>query len=90
MPRLWIALLGLPLLAQAADDKDQIATDRPDFVESSNVVGTGRFQLETSLRWSATRPMACASAPIPRRPCCASASATRWKRASRPMAACGW
>ena len=48
MPRLWIALLGLPLLAQAADDKDQIATDRPDFVESSNVVGTGRFQIETS------------------------------------------
>jgi hypothetical protein len=48
MPRLWIALLGLPLLAYAADDKDQIATDRPDFVESSNVVGQGRFQIETS------------------------------------------
>jgi hypothetical protein len=49
MPRLWIALLGLPLLAHAADDKDQIVTDRPDFVESSNVLGAGRFQLETSL-----------------------------------------
>jgi hypothetical protein len=48
MPRLWIALLVLPLLAHAADDKDQIATDRPDFVESSNVVGAGRFQIETS------------------------------------------
>lgn len=48
MPRLWIALLTLPLLAHAADEKDQIVTDRPDFVESSNVVGAGRFQIETS------------------------------------------
>jgi hypothetical protein len=47
MPRLWFALLALPLLAHA-DDKDQIVTDRPDFVESSNVVGAGRFQIETS------------------------------------------
>ncbi|MRW87376.1 transporter [Pseudoduganella sp. FT26W] len=42
-------LLGLPLLAQAGEEKDQIATDRPDFVESSNVVGAGRFQIETSV-----------------------------------------
>ncbi len=34
--------------AHAADD-DTIATDRPDFVESSNVVGKGRFQVETSI-----------------------------------------
>ncbi|MYM75025.1 transporter [Duganella sp. FT134W] len=40
-------LLAYPLLAQA-DEKDQIVTDRPDFVESSNVVGAGRFQIETS------------------------------------------
>lgn len=45
-----VALLStLPLLVHAADDKDQIATDRPDFVESSNVVGAGRFQIETSI-----------------------------------------
>ncbi|MHA4870430.1 transporter [Duganella sp. PWIR1] len=50
MPRLWTAalLLGVPLLAQGAEEKDQIVTDRPDFVESSNVVGAGRFQIETS------------------------------------------
>ena len=34
-------------LAHAGDDT--IATDRPDFVESSDVVGTGRFQVETGL-----------------------------------------
>lgn len=42
------SLLALPLLAAAAE-KDEIVTDRPDFVESSNVVGAGRFQIETSL-----------------------------------------
>ncbi|WP_363503517.1 transporter [Burkholderia sp. LMU1-1-1.1] len=39
-------LLMLPVFAIAAED--EIATDRPDFVESSNVVGKGRFQIETS------------------------------------------
>lgn len=41
-----VALLMLPAFAIAAED--EIATDRPDFVESSNVVGNGRFQIETS------------------------------------------
>lgn len=35
-----------PMAAHADDDK--IVTDRPDLVESSEVVGKGRFQLETS------------------------------------------
>lgn len=41
------AALSAGTLAHAADDT--IATDRPDFVESSDVVGVGRFQLETGL-----------------------------------------
>jgi hypothetical protein len=42
--------LGAAAAAHAADD-DAIATDRPDFVESSQVVGKGRAQLETSVQW---------------------------------------
>jgi hypothetical protein len=41
-------LLGVSTLAGAAEE-DEIVTDRPDFVESSNVVGKGRFQIETSI-----------------------------------------
>lgn len=33
----------------AVHAQDEIATDRPDFVESSNVVGKSRLQVETSL-----------------------------------------
>src|SRR5882672_7148159 len=40
---LLLALAAPPLRA------DEINTDRPDFVESSAVVGRGRFQLETSV-----------------------------------------
>ena len=35
--------------APAVHAQDEIATDRPDFVESSNVVGKDRLQVETSL-----------------------------------------
>nr|WP_315401036.1 transporter [uncultured Duganella sp.] len=45
--KLVALMLILPALAHAGDD--EIATDRPDFVESSNVVGKGRFQIETSV-----------------------------------------
>jgi len=46
LPTLVVAL-SAAALAHAADDT--IATDHPDFVESSDVVGAGRFQLETGL-----------------------------------------
>ena len=45
--KIVVVLLMLPAFAIAAED--EIATDRPDFVESSNVVGKGRFQIETSV-----------------------------------------
>lgn len=51
-------LLGLLALAQAVPalaEEEAIATDRPDFVESSDVVGRGRIQLETSLAWERDR-----------------------------------
>jgi len=47
MLNVCFALLGLLATAAAADEA--IVTDRPDFVESSDVVGKGRFQIETSL-----------------------------------------
>lgn len=41
----WLFLLLVPALAHA----DDIQTDRPDFVESSNTVGKGVLQIETSV-----------------------------------------
>jgi hypothetical protein len=53
---LLLAALCLPFCgtAHAAED-DAISTDRPDFSESSQVVGKGRFQLETSVQWDRKR-----------------------------------
>ena len=49
------AALLAPLSALAADD-DGIVTDRPDFVESSRVVGLDRLQVETSVLAERARP----------------------------------
>jgi hypothetical protein len=44
-----LAAAWLPAQAQQAPGKDEpLETDRPDFVETSKVVGKGRFQVETS------------------------------------------
>jgi len=50
-PSFRFALLAVALssCALAHAGEDAIVTDRPDFVESSDVVGAGRFQLETGL-----------------------------------------
>jgi hypothetical protein len=44
-----ILAAGLLACALAHASDDTIATDRPDFVESSDVVGRDRFQLETGM-----------------------------------------
>lgn len=51
---LWTCLVPL-LHGPAAAEDDSTATDRPDFVESSDVVGKGRVQIETSLAWERDR-----------------------------------
>ncbi|WP_020654912.1 transporter [Massilia niastensis] len=43
------------LVQPSAHSAEPIATDRPDFVESSEVVGKGRWQLETSLAYERDR-----------------------------------
>lgn len=53
---LLLAALCLPfcVTAHAAED-DAISPDRPDVSESSQVVGKGRFQVETSVQWDRRR-----------------------------------
>jgi hypothetical protein len=48
-----LAALCLPLAAAAGDDS--INPDRPGVVETSQVVGKGRIQLETSVQWDRLR-----------------------------------
>jgi len=49
----WVALglCGSMACASTALAGEAIVTDRPDFVESSDVVGRGGFQIETGLSW---------------------------------------
>jgi hypothetical protein len=56
---LFLAACGLILSIAAANtragDDDSIDPDRPGFAESSEVVGEGRVQLETSIQWERQR-----------------------------------
>lgn len=58
-PRLARALLSASLLAACAcsaqAEEEPLATDRPDFVESSDVVGAGRLQIETSVAFERSK-----------------------------------
>jgi len=47
MKKIVLCVLALPLCCAAAEPDDWISTDRPDFVDSPEVVGKGRVQLET-------------------------------------------
>lgn len=51
----FLAAMTLAVPTAYADEDDALSTDRPDFVESSNVVGKGVFQVETSLAWERDR-----------------------------------
>ncbi|GAB3757851.1 transporter [Ramlibacter monticola] len=51
----FLAAMTLAVPNACADDDDALSTDRPDFVESSNVVGKGVFQVETSLAYERDR-----------------------------------
>src|SRR5262245_3091965 len=50
-----LAVAASALCATAARAEEPIATDRPDFVESADVVGDGRFQIETGLSYERSR-----------------------------------
>ncbi len=52
---LFSVLLAAITAQAAAAAEDTIATDRPDVVESSDVVGRGRFQIETCLAYERDR-----------------------------------
>ena len=52
---LFAGLLMALASTASAEEKDVIVTDRPDFVESSEVVGTGRFQAEVGIAIERTR-----------------------------------
>jgi hypothetical protein len=50
-----LAMLACVFTPAFAADEEPIATDRPDFVESSDVVGKGRMQVETSIARDRTK-----------------------------------
>ena len=57
MPR--VIALSIALLCCTAHAEDEIITDRPDFVESSDVVGRGKMQIETSISMESNTSSPC-------------------------------
>jgi len=55
MSRTVLLCLLLCLPATRAEAEEPISTDRPDFANSSDTVGAGRWQVETGLAWERTR-----------------------------------
>jgi hypothetical protein len=55
LPVAVLPVLLACLAGRAHAEDEPITTDRPDFVESSEVVGKGRWQIETSLAWERDR-----------------------------------
>jgi len=55
LPLAAVAACTLAALPAHAGDDEPISTDRPDVVESSQVVGKGRVQIETSVQWERQR-----------------------------------
>lgn len=56
--RLVCLLVGLPVIVAPSGAEGQIATDRPDFVESSLTVGSRTIQVESSLAYQRSGPAA--------------------------------
>lgn len=54
-PSTIFAAIAVALGAAGAQAQDEIVSDRPDFVESSTVVGKGRFQFESGLLYERDR-----------------------------------
>jgi len=55
VPLLLASTVALACAGAHAQDDDKISPDRPDFTNSSTVVGQGRFQVEAGLQWDRER-----------------------------------
>lgn len=49
------SMISTPVFAQENSKSEPLATDRPDFVESGQVVGKGRFQFETGISYDRSK-----------------------------------
>ncbi len=64
LPALLAATAALTTLTPLPAQADALSTDRPDFVESSNVVGAGRLQIETGISFERDHGQRLRSTPL--------------------------